>query len=561
MIKKELIEQIKSEADIVQIIGEYLPLKPAGKNYRALCPFHLEKTPSFYVSPEKQIYHCFGCGASGSVITFIMEYEKISFPDAVKKLASKLGIKIETESIPYENRHLYEACEFAAQYYTQCLNKSPTAVNYLKERKIADEIIEQFRLGYAPRSNALYNYAKKENFSIEALVEAGLIVKKNSEYYDWFYNRIVFPIFSPAGRVVGFSARTIEENVDPKYINTAESAIFKKREILYGFFQAKNSLYKTVPILVEGNFDVLTLVQNNFKSAIAPLGTALSSNHALLLRRYSNKIKIAFDGDQAGINAAIRAIETLLSVNIEPTIVMLPQDYDPDRFVKTYGKEKFQELLDKSYDYIDFIRYIMSSKEALTELLRLTALIEDPLFQEESINKISQIFNITKETLLNKIRTNKTPIKKPDNSQSPWKIQSILRLERQILSLALSDPQYLQIIKNELPEVLVNNENIKEILQVLYNNLANGILAYNIIDQINNPELKNLFAELVIENQPKLSLDEFKLKFYEYKIYKLQEQISKAEANRNNQLAITLAKELFETKKKVNEIRSKNYDK
>lgn len=561
MIKREIIDQIKESTDIVQVIGEYLPLKPAGRNYRALCPFHSEKTPSFYVSPEKQIYHCFGCGASGSVITFIMEYEKITFLDAINKLASRLGIKIETETGMSENKQLYDACEFATQYYMQCLKKSPTAINYLKERKLSDETVEQFRIGYAPSGNALYNYAKKVNFSLDILTEVGLIVKKDANYTDWFYNRIIFPIFSPSGKVIGFSGRTIEENIEPKYINTPESAIFKKRESLYGFFQAKSFLYKNIPILVEGNFDVLTLAQNGFKSTIAPLGTALTPNQTSFLRRYSNKIYIAFDGDQAGKNATIRAIETLLSLDLEPMVVILPQDFDPDRFVKTYGKEKFHELLNNSYDYIDYVRYIQNNdKECLNELLRLTAMIKDPLLQEQAINKISHNFNITKDTLLLKIRHDKNYAPKSTGPVTSWKVQTIIMLERQILFSLLSNPQYLQIIQTELPETLIDSENIKKILQIFCETKDNPKIS-NIIDKLSDIELKKQLAELALENYPVLTLEEFKLKLYEYKIHKLQEHISKAEVDKNSQLAIKLAKELSETKKKVNEIRSRNYEK
>jgi DNA primase len=564
MIKKEIIELIREKTDIVQVINEYIPLKRCGRNYRSLCPFHSEKSPSFYVSPEKQIYHCFGCGASGSVISFLMDYEKISFPEALRKLASKIGLSLETENVSHKNQALYDACEFVASFYSENLKKAPHAKNYLQQRKINDEVIERFRIGYAPSGNSLYRYAMKRNFSLEALIEAGLIVKKEDGYSDWFYDRIIFPIHSISGKIIGFNGRAIGDNVEPKYINTQESPIFKKREILYGLYQAKNYLQNSIPILVEGNFDVLSLVQNGFNTALAPLGTALTPTQVQIIQRYTNKSYIAFDGDNAGINAAFRALEILLGSNVEPLIVIMPNGFDPDRYIRTYGAKEFQALLDTCKDFVDFIIHVKCfnsdlnqvflKKTCLDELLRFISVIEDNVLQELYLHKVSAIFNISKENLSAKISRITQGAKIPEDA---WKLKALSNLERQILKAMLINQDYIQIAAQEFSADLFDNIELQEIFKILCqekNTLP------ELLDSIEKAELKKIIAELAIVDQNVPSLDDFRYKLYTYKSEKLYLQIQRAKADGNNELVQRLLSMYYSTKKKQLNLKEKNHD-
>ncbi|MBM3323627.1 DNA primase, partial [candidate division WOR-3 bacterium] len=283
MIKPETIEQVRTSTDIVELVGGYLPLKRVGRNYRGLCPFHSERSPSFYVNPERQTYHCFGCGAGGSAINFVMVTEKLEFPEAVRFLAKRLGITVEEDRMPGRNQALYDACEQAAVFYEQQLARSSSAQAYLERRGLGRETVRRFRLGYAPPGNVLRGQAKRRGLAEVTLVSAGLLVKREEGLTDYFYDRVMFPVFSLSGKVIGFGARVMGDS-EPKYLNSPDTAVFRKGDILYGVFQTKAYLREAVPILVEGNFDLLSLVNAGVNHVVAGLGTALTPAQAQLLR-------------------------------------------------------------------------------------------------------------------------------------------------------------------------------------------------------------------------------------------------------------------------------------
>lgn len=562
MIKRETIDLIREQSDIVQIINEYLPLKKAGKYYRTLCPFHTEKSPSFYVSQDRQIYHCFGCGASGSVITFLMQYEKLSFLDAVKKLADKVGIKIESEVIPSKYQELYQACDFACNFYTECLNKSKIAQSYIKFRKLSNETIKRFRIGFAPTDNLLVNAARKQNISEEILLKAGLVVKKNDKYFDWFYNRLIFPIFSVSGKVIGFSARAIDDTTQPKYINTTETPIFKKGENLFGLYQAKNYLYQLPPILVEGNFDLLSLVDNDILNVIAPLGTALTTQQAQLIRRYSNQIIIAFDSDSAGQTATLRTLEILLPNNIEPRIVHLPTQYDPDKYINTYGKDKFLALINESLDFIDYIITIKPSdsihdkQNCLKQILNYIALIEEPMIQELYLNKTANLFKITKEVLFKKIKSTvkSTYAKKSHMDTDAMRYSS---LEKQILCSLILNPSYTTLAKQEIITDCFQDNNFKEIIGIIYENFEKENLSTaKLIDLLEKPELKKIVADLTFVTKTIPKESEFRRKLLSLKSKWLYQEIQKAKNNKESDKIKDLTLQHYEIKRKINQLRS-----
>jgi len=411
VIKQEVIEQVRTQTDIVQLVGGYVPLKKAGRYYKGLCPFHSERTPSFHVSPERQTYHCFGCGAGGTAINFVMVTEKLEFPEAVRFLAKRLGITVEVEQASGRNQALYGICEQACLFFEQQLAKTPAAAAYVERRGLSAETLRRFRLGFAPAGNILRGQAKRRGWSEELLVQAGLLrgVEERGTgsegLVDWFHGRLMFPIFSLSGKVVGFGGRVLDTS-EPKYLNSPETAIFRKGESLYGIFQAKGYIREQMPILVEGNFDMLSLVNAGINNVVAPLGTAFTPNQAQLLRRYNARITVCFDGDAAGRKACRRALDVLLSAGMDPQVTLLPEGMDPDSYVRRFGKERLVELLANGQDWVEFVlagrdlSRVAEQRAALAELVGLLRLIGDETTRELYANRIADRFRVSKMALL-----------------------------------------------------------------------------------------------------------------------------------------------------------------
>ncbi len=536
MIKKEIIDRVRNETDIVDLIGSYLPLKKAGKYYRALCPFHTEKAPSFYVSPDRQIYHCFGCGVGGSAITFVMNFEKLSFPEAIKSLANRLGISIEFDKAYSTNQPLYETCEFAANFFTQQLNKSELAQNYLKKRGLKSETIQRFRLGFAPSGNRLFGEAKKHNIKEELLLTTGLVSKKEAGYYDWFFDRLIFPIFSLSGKIVGFGGRVLDPKKEPKYLNSPETAIFRKGDNFYGLFHAKNHLRENTPIIVEGNFDLLSLVDKGITQVVAPLGTALTTEQALILRRYSNCAIIAFDGDSSGRAATRRALEVMLKANVEPQILVLPKDYDPDKYISEFGKEGFLVALSKLYDYIGYISLILPSqtinqkRAILSQIINLTALIGDEITQELYLNKIAQIYNLNKSIISSRMQ-------KKESKPIEDTIKTDKRIE-QLLESIIQNSDFAQIVKEELPLIAIDDVNLREIAEIIYENVGknNEFGLAQLVDSLQSEDLKRIVTKWAFDKKTAPKQEEFILGFKKLKADLLSRVRSKAKKTDNKDM-------------------------
>jgi DNA primase len=363
----ETLDQIRSSTDIVDLIGGYVKLKKRGKTFLGLCPFHTEKTPSFNVSPERQMYHCFGCGVGGNAITFIMEYEKVSFPEAVRTLAERAGIALPElsagdEAAASESEALYEACAMAGRFFFDNLMDSTEgqlALKYFHHRGFSDDTIRKFGLGYALNAwDALIQHAGAKGVSAETLEKAGLARKRDDGgYYDYFRGRAMFPIFSTSGRVIGFGARKLRED-DPlgKYINSPETPIYNKSRALYGMYHAKESIReKDTAILVEGYADLISLVQAGIPHVVASSGTALTVEQVQLLSRYTKNIVIVYDADSAGSKAALRGVDLILENDLDVSVVRLPAGEDPDSFVKKNGASEFKKLLNGAVSFVDFI--------------------------------------------------------------------------------------------------------------------------------------------------------------------------------------------------------------
>lgn len=354
---QNLYQKINEETDIVALASEYVELSKRGKNYMGLCPFHDEKTPSFSVSPEKNIAVCFGCGKGGSPITFLSQIKNISPLDAAKELAKKLGLMVEVKDTvkdPFET--LYQMMEDASLFYRFVLKNSllgEEAIKYLHQRNLSDDEIAHFEIGLAPNdTDALYKMLKSKQYTVTDMMKLGL-VKQNEEgiYYDVFRNRITFPIKNDQGRVVGFSARTLSSKEQVKYMNSTETQVFKKGELLYHFSDAlKPAVKEKQVILHEGFFDVIASYQAGYQSTVATMGTALTKEQARLIKRISPKVVIAYDGDNAGIQATLKAIPILKQQGLSISVLNLPSKLDPDDFVKRFGVKAYQDLMNQTMD-------------------------------------------------------------------------------------------------------------------------------------------------------------------------------------------------------------------
>ena len=366
----ETIDAVRERVDIVDVISQHLALKKAGKNYRALCPFHQEKTASFMVNAEKQIFHCFGCGAGGDVFTFLMRYENLAFYDALTELAQRAGVTIPKGGNRPEDEKkrelLFDINQTAADYFHASLvnrKAGSAARDYLAKRGIRQETIEQYRLGYAPPGwTNLVNLFRERSIDPKVAQILGLIIPRKQEgWYDQFRNRVIFPIMNTSGGIVGFGGGAIDDAM-PKYLNSSESLIYKKSRSIYGIQTAgKEIRQRDLALIVEGYFDLLTLHQSGFRNAVAPLGTALTRDQVRIMKRYTRNFVIMFDPDEAGIGATFRALDPFMEEEIHPRTITLPDGHDPDSFVRKEGPEALAEALERAVPLMDaFIEYTLN---------------------------------------------------------------------------------------------------------------------------------------------------------------------------------------------------------
>ena len=384
----EIVEEIRSKNDIVDVISGYVKLQKKGSSYFGLCPFHNEKSPSFSVSRQKQMYYCFGCGAGGNVITFLMEYENYSFQEALKVLADRVGIELPEQEYSKEAKKradtrtiLLEINKAAAQYYYVQLRSlhGAHALTYLKNRELSDDTMKTFGLGYSNKySNDLYQYLKSKGYKDEMIAQAGLIsIDEKHGAHDKFWNRVMFPIMDVNNRVIGFGGRVMGD-AKPKYLNSPETPIFDKSRNLYGLNRARSSR-KPYFLLCEGYMDVISLHQAGFTNAVASLGTALTAGHASLIKRYVNEVYLTYDSDEAGTKAALRAVPILRDVGITARIIRMEPYKDPDEFIKNLGAEAFEERIQKARNGFMFglevleKNYDMTSPEGKTDFMKEAA--------------------------------------------------------------------------------------------------------------------------------------------------------------------------------------------
>ena len=411
----ELIEEIKANNDIVDIISQYVILKRSGRNFFGLCPFHKEKTPSFSVSPDRQIFHCFGCGAGGNVIHFISKIENVDFKESMQILAERANIKLPTTDSAEDNKKqmlkekIYEINKIAAEYYHEELYKptAKTAQEYVKKRKLDNNALKTYTIGYAPINSNLYKLLKEKGFTDEEVLKSDLVNKMGNNFVDRFKNRLIFPIQDTRNRYIAFGGRVLDNSL-PKYINSPENIVYSKARNLYGLNVAKNSKQDKL-LIVEGYMDVISLHQRGIENVVASCGTALTEAQGRLLRKYADKIIISYDSDSAGQAATLRGLEILNNLGCDIRILQMEGAKDPDEFIIKYGKGKFDLLIDNAISLIEFkvkvlkkdldINNVNDKIKFLNEIAKLVSTVDNRMEQEVYIDKISREYDISKEAI------------------------------------------------------------------------------------------------------------------------------------------------------------------
>ena len=400
-----ILDDIKSRIDIVELVSDYIELKKAGQNYRANCPFHAEKTPSFMVSQSKQIFHCFGCGAGGDIFGFVMKYENLNFQEALKMLAKKAGVQLSgyrfEDGLAERKERLYVIQKEALNTFTGNLKKSKTAIAYLDKRGVSQEMVEAFSIGYADRGRkVLYDLLRAKGFDDLLIAQSGLIFTGESGLHDVFRNRIMFPIFNIQGDAVAFGGRVIDDSM-PKYLNSPETLLFKKSETLYGLNAAKDEIRKKGYVMItEGYLDVIMCRQNGFLNVVAPLGTALTTGHLQKLGRFTKKVLLVFDSDAAGIAAAKRSLSILYEHGFRSKVLLLPEGDDPDSFLRENGSRAFQIKLSKSESMVDFILRLKGDKpDNVRTAIGIIDNAKDLILREELFKELSEKSGIREAVL------------------------------------------------------------------------------------------------------------------------------------------------------------------
>lgn len=483
-IPEDKIEEIKNRADIVTVISEYLSLRKAGRNLLGLCPFHQEKTPSFTVSPEKQIFYCFGCGAGGHVFAFLMKITGMSFPDAVRYLADKTGVVIDDPDRPKDHgqqsirEKIFSVNQLAAEFFTKTLHSAAgnSARGYLLRRGLNEETVKRFSLGYAtPAWTNLRDFFQRRGIALDLVCQAGLIIAKNGDYYDRFRGRLIFPIFNSTGAVVAFGGRSLDDSV-PKYLNSPETPVYTKGKNLYGLFLTREAIRaRDLVVLVEGYFDLLSLWSAGIENCVATLGTALTVEQVDLVRRFTRNVVVLFDSDEAGQKAMRRSLELFLASGVQARVLVLPEGDDPDSFVRTHGKASLASKIDEAYPLVDyFIEEVIGRsgsfediREVTREAVSLMAAIENPLERNLFIKRIADRLAIDHENLKKEIQRQTKPQEEKPKSQPRIKDDSKEdRPELAVLHIMLEHPEMIPALSEALS--CFGNEEAKKLGETIH---------------------------------------------------------------------------------------------
>lgn len=527
----EIIDEVRQTNDIVDIISQYVRLKRSGRNYFGLCPFHNEKSPSFSVSPDKQIFHCFGCGVGGNVFTFLTKIEGINFIEAVQMLAERANIQLPTLENSGDSvkellkSKVYKVNEFAAEYYHQNLYKpeSKIAQEYIKKRKLSNETLKAFKIGFSDKFDELYKELKKQGFEEKEILESGLVNRNDKgQYIDRYRNRIMFPICDVRGKVIAFGGRVLDDS-KPKYINSPENVVYSKGRNLFGLNVAKKGDVKKI-LVVEGYMDVISLHQRGITNVVAPLGTALTQQQGWLLRKSSEQIILSFDSDEAGLTAKLRALDILQDMGCDIRILQMDGAKDPDEYIVKFGNARFNNLIEKALSVIEFKVKVLKQSinlestndkiKFLNEIAKLISKVDNTMEREVYIEKIAKEYEISKEAIyaeVNKLtysakksekileKTKPVIANKPQENKQIS--QAIKKRENTVIAILLmGDLNIFQIIRQN-----INIEDFKdkinlEIVRKLYEEFEKGNSNTNsIIDNLDEKQQSHI-TEIMAED-------------------------------------------------------------
>ena len=576
-LDSDVIQRITDANDIVNLIEEFLPLKKAGANYNTNCPFHKEKTPSFVVSQEKQIYHCFGCGESGNSINFLMKYKNYTFVEAAEYLARKAGIILEeVKGTEIQNNNkilidkLYKLNREAASYFYTNLKKQPHVLKYLYSRNIDINVIKKFGIGYANNEwDNLLKHLLEKGYTEEEILKTGLIIKKEDKNrcYDRFRNRVIFPIFDIKKKIIGFGGRVLDDSL-PKYLNSPESIIFNKGYNLYGINIAKEAVKDKSFILVEGYMDVIKMHIYGYSSAVAALGTSLTDNQIKLMKRYSKDFYVAFDSDDAGQKAALRSMNMLKKNNLNAKVIIIPDAKDPDEFLNKFGKPKFDKLIENSLDYYSFLEYHYkdfyknSNKvEYINKFFDNIVNVNSEIEKELILEKLSVKMGVSKESIIKeynkKNNKQKTFVKNAQIPEFKLQVEKITTShEIELIKLIIYNNDFALYLKE-----IVNEDTFKDLD---YYTVFKRIYEYKSRNQsINKESLKEILddkmdASIFVQDEDvdydnlealfKDCMKRLKIKYYEKKRTVLSNSMKQSDNITENN---TIMNEIFSLAKKI----------
>ena len=530
----EILNEVRENSDIVEVISQYVHLKRSGRNYFGLCPFHNEKSPSFSVSPDKQIFHCFGCGVGGNVFTFISKIEGIGFKEAIENLADRAGIVLPKSTNNEDSRKeelkskVYKVNNFTADYYHKRLYKpeSKAGQEYVKQRKLTNETLESYNLGFSGNYDELYKILRKEGFNDEEILESGLVKKnEHGQYVDFYRDRFMIPILDVRNRVIAFGGRVLGDAKRFKYLNSPENIVYSKGKHLFGLNVAKRYDHKKL-LIVEGYMDAISLHQRGITNVVAALGTALTTNQGWLLRRNAEQVILGFDADGAGQNAIMRAMEVMQNMGCDMRVLQMTGAKDPDEFIIKYGSARFQKLMNEAISLLEFRVKVLEQNldlevasdkvKFLNEIAKLIAKIDNTIEQEIYIEKLSKGYNISKEAIFGQVnklqyssRTQTNNLEKPkpvvihkketkvDNNVS----EEIIKRENTIISILINNPENFQMIKEHMKiEDFKYDLNIK-IVKALYEELEKEDSNISLVlDKIEDEEIKNHLTAIMAED-------------------------------------------------------------
>jgi DNA primase len=591
-ISPTTLERIRVASDIVDVIGASVPLKKAGVNFTALCPFHKEKTPSFNVNPQKQIFHCFGCHKGGDVFTFVKEYENIGFVDAVRRLAERAKIPLEFDNNPAErqSRHLkdqlLEIHEKITQRWQNCLLNEAAgqpARDYLQKRGVSAEAIKLFRLGAAPELwDDTVNWAKSKNYELPLVEKAGLIIRKEEtgNHYDRFRGRLMFPICDEQGRVIGFSGRILSgDEKTAKYVNSPETAIFTKSKVFFGLDKSKRALLDAQSAIVcEGQLDLIACYMAGVQNIVAPQGTAFTDQHARILKRYVDEVVLCFDSDEAGQNAAVRSLDHLLASGLAVRVAVVPAPHDPDSFIKNFGGEKFRELVQNADGFFDyFLNRLCSQNEINSDKGRIAVLrgvaeavhktgngvLVDKYAQKTALRLGVSPEAVRKEFSKFKVQGSQSNVQEPDETPvaEPQNLNPPSPHEFHLLKLLLLHDNLVAWATLRLDVNWISHSSVRQIVQqrlaAQINESWKNLAAF--LDEYDSAEMKILITEAVAEDRkipnPEQQLADVTLKlrnqFLDRQITALTQKSSQPEMSDAEKITFLREQQIFREQKRA----------